>query len=219
MGARQVRGVEPRGQAVGCVVGHGQGLAHAFVVERRPGDVEFVKLGGGLRIIIDEVRLVFQIKGDFGGRGLPDGVKLSGTKHALLGIEAFLGVEVDFIEPDIGGVPVVGASFNKDVRVHAPFLERKGAVANEMFGARPGIGAVVDGAVFLNGRNGHGKPRVMDHHREQIRSRAVQLHFKGQIVRRLEADLVEIGDFAGVKRLGVGHRIKHVGILRAQGRR
>ena len=71
-----------------AVNGHGQGLAHAFVVQRRPRDVEFVKIGAQQRIDVDQVGFVFAVKRDFRRRGLRIAVKLPGTEHAFGGVVA-----------------------------------------------------------------------------------------------------------------------------------
>ncbi len=148
---RRLAGLHDLGTDGVAVDGHGEGAAHALVVQRRPGDVDTVKVTADPRVdanLLGMVRLVFGYLGL--GHALGN-VQAPGAELTFFGVFIVDGIEVDPAIEHALGVPIVRIRPDFDHGVGYPFGQRVGTVADEVAGAGPFGGAVVDGAKLLDG--------------------------------------------------------------------
>ena len=100
--------------------------------------------------------------------------------------------------------------------VAAPGFQLEGAVADDVFGAGPGVPALADGAVLKNNVAGHRSPSIVFDDFPKIGRGAAEVEAKGVVIHDFHPDGGEIGGFALVEIVRAFEEVKHLGILRAK---
>src|SRR4051812_41252254 len=98
-------------------------------------------------------------------------MQLTRPETEFLALRGFIGIEIDFVQPDMGRIPVMGILFDGDVLMVLPRAEPKGAVAHERRRARPASRAIVGArAASLHRGRMHRETHVAAEHRDEMRS-------------------------------------------------
>jgi hypothetical protein len=163
--------------------------------------------------------VVLAVHGELGERNLIGDMELAGAEHPLLGVGEFRGEETDLVDLHLVAVPVSGGADGDDLLVRRPLLEGIRAVADEVFGPRPGRALAVEGAELLQRGDVQRVPRVVVHRVEEEGRDLPQRELDGAGIGSLEAGLRKIVELALVVVLGAHDVPEHVGVFRAERRR
>ena len=197
----------------GAVYHEREGAADARVVERGAGGVVGKEEGGEGGVLAEEGGLVAFVDLDLVGREAGGDVELAGAEGGFLGGAVLDGVDVDGVEVDVGAVPVGFAAGEADDLVGLPGGEVERAVADVVAGAGPVGAAFIHAAEFFDGGAVHGVPRLVHDEGGQVGDGRVEREGEGAVVDHADADLGEVGEFAGVEGFGVAQTVEERGVF------
>ena len=112
-------------------------------------------------------------------------VQLAGAVALQFGVFVFADVVDDFVELYVLRAVVVGRFFEDDARLWLPFAHFVGAVAGNVFGARPFF------AVFFHDMPRHGVGDGVDEQAGEVGGGVVQFDDEGFVVRRADAERIQ----------------------------
>ena len=197
------------------VEGKGEGAPHPHVREGWAGGIDPEIPRGTIRVVADNVRVVFQVVRNPGQRRGIGRVQLSPPEEALLHGIIVDRVETHAVELHVGCVPVVGIPLHLEILAEKITFELEGTIAHQLVLVRPGIHHVVDAAIFLDDMPGHRPPGGVAGNEREMRGGTDQGEFQRGVIKGAGAEFLFL-DLAFIKREAVFQQVEHLSVLSPQ---
>ena len=165
---------------------HGEGLAHAHVVEGSLGRVDDEEPGAEIRAELDLILEALLERLHLVGRKIVGGVELAGLVAAHHGGEVRGREVVDRVDLDVLGVVVVLVLDELDVRVRHELGELVGAVRHHVAGLDEVLAELLDRGLM------HGQAGLVGQQFEEVGGRLLERDLEGLVVDGLDAEFLDL---------------------------